>query len=367
MSMPHDDHIINAAIIGLGHRGLATLSRLRHIDNIRVVACVDSDPLARKAAGREAIARGMVVPRLLSDWEELIPGSPAILLIICTPRQTHSAISVAAMERGFDVAVEVPAATTLDECRQLVSAVRRTGRWFTMLENCCYDPFTLITDRLAEDGIFGELTHCEGSYIHDLRDRTGYLGDMLSDRMSNPYPTHGIGPMCCLLDIGRSDTIVSLCSMSSTATPATLINTTILRTRRGRTMLLQLDMTTPRPYSRLQTVCGTKGYISKYPVEILQADTIGTAPLTGSALTDYLSCHSHPLLDLYEEEGKRKGVENMMNYIMDRRMTELYMRGCPPDITVEDAALWSAIAPLTALSASQGGISVRVADYCLTE
>lgn len=359
---------ISAAIIGLGHRGLATLSRMRHIPAVRIEACVDPDNDSLHAAAQTALKYGMHMPRMLNDWHELLPGAPVTLLIICSPRNTHTSISIAAMHRGFDVAVEVPAATRMDECRNLVETVRLTGRWFTMLENCCYDPFTLITGQMIKEGVFGQLTHCEGAYIHDLRERSDYLNEMLSDKLSNPYPTHGIGPMCRLLGIGTEDKLISLCSLSSTAISDSLINTTILRTRLGRTMLLQLDMTTPRPYSRLQTVCGTRGYICKYPIETLQADSIGPDPLSGETLREYLSHLSHPLLDRYEAEGTRLGVENMMNYIMDRRIADLYLNHDTPDITVNDAALWSSIAPLTAISASHGGRPVTISDdYMTTE
>ncbi len=361
MSLSIGSPYVRAAIVGLGHRGIATLERLRHIPSLRITACVDPDEVSLHAASATAIKYGMTKPELFRDWSELNPQETATLLIICTPRHSHAAISIAAMERGFDVAVEVPAATTLEDCRKLIATVERTGRWFTMLENCCYDPFALLTKQMSADGMFGKITHCEGAYIHDLRNRPDFLDDMTRDRIANPYPTHGFGPMCELLGIGKTDNVVSLSSLSSTASSKTLINSTLFRTELGRTMLLQLDMTTPRPYSRLQTVCGTSGYISKYPVETLQSDTIGPEPLCGDALNEYLAHRSSPLLDLYRSEGERSGVENMMNYIMDRRTVDLYINREMPDITVNDAALWSSITPLSAISAQAGGFPVDMA------
>ena len=87
------------------------------------------------------------------------------------------------MERGKHVALEVPAAMTIDECWQLVDAAERTRRHCMMLENCCYDFFEMATLNMASRGLFGEVMHVEGAYIHDLRslnldtaDRTGYQG-----------------------------------------------------------------------------------------------------------------------------------------------------------------------------------------------
>lgn len=333
---------MKVAIIGLGHRGLATLKRWLSYPQATVVAVCDSDP-SRFTAVEQLPGSGHLA--CYEDWERLACESEATLLIICTPRHTHAEMACRAMELGRDVAVEVPAATTLEECRRIVETTGRTGRFFTMLENCCYDPFSLFTEQLVGEGALGEITHCEGAYLHDVTARPGFVADMRRDGPGNVYPTHGIGPVCRILGVGRTDEFVGLESMSPSVKGAT-INSTLLLTRLGRTVLLQMDLTTPRPYSRLQTVCGTLGYVSKYPVEVVQL--VGQEPLYGEALEKFMSEHRHPWVAAYEEDGRAAGVDNMMNYIMDRRLIHVYTNGLAPDITAADAALWCSLTPLTA-------------------
>ena len=127
------------------------------------------------------------------------------------------------MKNGKHAATEVPAAVTEDECWALVETSEKTKRHCMMLENCCYDFFELLTLNMARNGLFGELVHAEGAYIHDLLEsnfnKTGY-SDMWrlrenATRNGNLYPTHGLGPIAQCLNINRGDQMDHLVSMSS--------------------------------------------------------------------------------------------------------------------------------------------------------
>lgn len=353
--------MIRIAFVGLGRRGLATLRRHLALDHVEVAALCDSAPEALAEASALAPSA-----ELFSSWEAMLAsGLDARLVYISTDWATHAPIAIAAMREGYDVAVEVPAATNAEEGRRLIEAVKQTGRFFTMVENCCYDPFHLSTIALARDGILGEITHCEGAYIHDLRDeiKAGrWQAHAIAENHANPYPTHGLGPMCQILGIGFGgcDRMKEIVSMSPADAPG--INSSLISTERGRTMLLQYDTITPRPYSRLQTVCGRRGYISKYPVEMAMLDG-ATEPITGETLASLFAAHPHPLLEAYRPDGLRKGVGNMMNYIMDRRIVDLLRTDAAPDITVEDAVLWSSIAWLSKASAAGGSQPVAVPTW----
>ena len=67
------------------------------------------------------------------------------LIYITAPWSWHTPMAVYAMEHGKHVAVEVPAAVTIDQCWQLVETSERTKKHCMMLENCCYDFFELLT------------------------------------------------------------------------------------------------------------------------------------------------------------------------------------------------------------------------------
>lgn len=350
--------MVNIALIGLGQRGLATLRRYLRIKDARITVVCDlrSDALDE--------ARTLLPPGVIfdTDWHTAINRPEADTVFVCTDWRSHTEISVAALLCGKDVASEVPAAVSIADGMRLIETVKSTGRRFTMMENCCFDPFALSTLVMARSGALGDILHCEGAYIHDLRKL--YAGKWYGRESSlctgNPYPTHGIGPICQLLDVGRSDRLTELVSMTTSRGG---INSSLIRTERGRTILLQYDVNTPRPYSRLQTVCGTAGYVSKYPVETVQID--GHEPLHGKDLEEFLRDYRHPWLDKYEADAIALGVDNMMNYIMDRRLTDCLNGGLQPDITVTDAVLWSAISELTHISASQGSRPVEIPDFSI--
>lgn len=357
---------LRIGIVGLGYRGTSTLQRYMMLEEVDIVAIADlsEDALARatemmREAPRKHEAK---VYGGTDGWQRLCRQADIDLVVVCTDWASHAEIALCAMESGRHVAIEVPAATTVADCNRLIQASRRTGRHCTMLENCCYDTFHLGTMEMVRKGLFGELTHLEGAYIHDLRESFANGGNWMArftlNHAGNPYPTHGIGPVCQLLEAGKADDrLVSLVSM----TAPNNVSNTLLRTASGRTVLLQFDERTPRPYSRLQTVCGTKGFAQKYPLMTVQTDECGL--LTGSEAEAFVHSFWNEETRQYIQKGTQLGIKNMMNYLMDCRLVSLLLRGERPDITVEDAALWSGIAELTARSASQGGQPVEIPDF----
>lgn len=183
----------------------------------------------------------------------------------------------------------------------------------------------------------------------------------------NPYPTHAIGPMCQLLPEG--DTLDYLVSLSSPV-PGDHTNTSLIRSVSGVSMLLHYDISTPRPYSRMQTVCGTLGFLQKYPLPTVHLDTRGGAlELAGDEAVKYVESFIPATFQEMIREGRALGVSNVMNYMMDRRLLQAIDRirkedtgnapvTCRMDMDVRDAALWSSVIELTALSAEQGSVPV---------
>ncbi len=354
---------VRVAVIGCGERGKATISRWLQLPGVSIVAVCDINPDAVKMAQLLCAGQGVTVTTH-SDWMECLALDRYDLVYICTNWDTHASIAMTGMELGQNIAVEIPMATTIEDCIHVKRMAEESGRYFTMLENCCYDPFHLSSLQMVRDGALGELRHCEGAYIHDLRDRygDGWYKTESEAQFGNPYPTHGIGPICQLLDIGNSDRLKTLVSMS---TADGGINSTLINTELGRSILLQYDRVTPRPYSRLQTVCGSNGYISKYPIPTLQLND--NRALTGRDAERIVMSACHPWIEKYQAEGERLGVTNIMNYIMDCRLFETLRHYldtgiAAPDITPMDAALWSIIAPLTHLSVSHGNKPLHIPD-----
>lgn len=364
--------LVRIGFIGLGNRGMATLKRYLVIDDIEIVALCDVNTAHLGAAAELLRAEGKHCPVLLDSpegWRAMCQREDIDLVYICTDWLTHTPMACFAMEQGKHVAIEVPAATTVEECWQLVNTAERTRRHCFMLENCCYDTFHQATLTMAEEGLLGTLTHLEGAYIHDLRDKyeadgpKGWMARLCGQHKGNPYPTHGIGPVCQLLKIHRGDKLDYLVSMTpSTDVPYDVcVNNTLIRTVKGKTILLQYDVTTPRPYSRMQTVCGTRGFVQKYPRRCIMLD--GQELVKGDAVESLIAQYTRPDIANIQAEGHRLGVANIMNYTMDRRLIYCLREGLPLDIDVYDAAEWSCIAELSEQSALNGGIPIKIPDF----
>jgi predicted dehydrogenase len=300
-------------------------------------------------------------------------------------------MAVYAMEQGKHVATEVPAAKTMDECWQLVETSEKTKMHCMMLENCCYDFFELMTLNMARQDFFGEIVHVEGSYIHTLLDMLfskNQYSDMWrleeNQRDGNLYPTHGLGPVCQVLSINRGDKMDYLTSMSSidfqTAKKAEELaktddffskyaslsyrgnmNTTVVRTDLGKTIMIQHDITSPRPYSRIHLVSGTKGVARKWP-----------EPAKISTGHEWVSDDEmHKLEEVYTPEivkhigniAKEIGGHGGMDFIMDWRLIDCLRNGLPLDMDVYDATAWSCITPLSEWSVANRSNSIDVPDF----
>src|SRR5690606_10959110 len=290
---------VRIGFIGLGMRGPGAVNRMSKIEGVEIKALCDLRP--EQAQKAKALLDGTSHnPDLYSGsenaWKEMVDRDDLDLIYIATPWDLHVPMAVYAMEAGKHTAVEVPAAKTIDECWELVETSEKTKMHCMMLENCCYDFFELLTLNMARQGYFGEIIHGEGAYIHDLVDlnfnKNGYE-DMWRLRENyeqdgNLYPTHGLGPICQIMDINRGDQMDYLTSLSSNdfhmAAKAKELaaedsfydqfvgkdyrgnmNTTMIKTHKGRSIMVQHDVSSPRPYSRIHLVSGTKAFARKWP------------------------------------------------------------------------------------------------------
>lgn len=327
-----------------------------------------------------------------NEWKRLCERPDIDLVYIATPWHLHVPMAVYAMKQGKHVCVEVPAAKTMEECWQLVETSEATRKHCVILENCCYDFFELLTLNMARQGFFGEIVHAEGAYIHDLLEgnfsKTKYhnmwrLKENL--RNGNLYPTHGLGPVAQVLNINRGDKMDFLVSVATNdfmmgAMAKSLaakddfykpyvnktfrgnMNTTTIRTAKGKTIMLQHDVTSPRPYSRIHLVSGTKGAALKYPLP----GRIATGHedwLTENDFKTLEEKYQPVIVRKVGEMAKQVGGHGGMDFLMDWRIIDCLRNGLPMDMDVYDAALWSAIAPLSEKSLANRSNSVTIPDF----
>ncbi len=378
---------VRIGFIGLGMRGYDAVDRITYIDGVTVVALCDIEP-DRVEAVQTNILEGRGLPRAEAytgreAWKELCERDDIDLVYICT--------------KGKHVAVEVPAATSIEECWQLVDVAEQTQRHCMMLENCCYDFFELTALNMAQQGMFGELIHGEGAYIHNLEPYwheyyENWRLDFNQSHSGDVYPTHGLGPLCQAFNIHRGDRMKTLVSMSTPSYKGKKVaqemmgteefangdmTTTMIQTEKGKTLLIEHDVYTYRPYNRLYQLTGTEGFANKYPSEgftvledklpagflaegqHLNPHGFVPAEVRDKILKDYL----HPIAVEIEEKAKEVGGHGGMDFVMDYRLIYCLHNGLPLDQDVYDAAEWSCLGELTAASIANGGMPVQMPDF----
>ncbi|MDR0697677.1 MAG: Gfo/Idh/MocA family oxidoreductase, partial [Tannerella sp.] len=203
---------VRIAVIGLG-RGSGAVERLSQIEGTRIVALCDlrDDRIKRCQEQLKKFGRpeAVVYTGGEEEWKKVCERDDIDLIYNATPWMLHVPIALYAMKHGKHAVVEVPAALTVADCWALVDTAEETQRHCMMLENCCYDFFELATLNMARKGVFGEIYHGEGAYIHDLRsskhDKNGYHNmwrlEYSKRHTGNPYPTHGLGPVAQIMGI----------------------------------------------------------------------------------------------------------------------------------------------------------------------
>ena len=393
--------IVRIGVVGLGMRGGSAVDRLYYVPDSKVTAICDieQDRVDKTLARMQS--KGMTEVHTYGgeseSWRGLCESPEVDLVYICTDWKTHTPIALYAMECGKHVAIEVPAATTLDEIWALVNMSEKTRRHCMMLENCVYDFFEMSTLAMAQAGVFGEVIHVEGAYHHCLDPYwdeywESWRLEFNKENRGDVYPTHGIGPVCQVLDIHRGDRMKTLVSMDTRPINGPKIyqlkngvpcpefkngdqTSTLISTENGRTMLIQHDVMTPRPYDRLYQVVGTDGYAGKYPVQLYCLrenasledgyDALGTEKLySGDALKELQAKYPAALLNPeFIEVAKSVGGHGGMDYIMDYRLVYCLHNGLPLDMDVYDMAEWCCISELSRISLENGSMPVEVPDF----
>ena len=386
---------VRIGFIGLGNRGPGAVERMTHIEGTEIKALCDIRPERTNYVKKKlnaAAHRPEIFTGNTEEWRKMCERPDIDLVYIATPWDLHTPMAVYAMEQGKHVCVEVPCAKTVEECWQLVETSERTKKHCIILENCCYDFFELLTLNMARQGLFGEIVHGEGAYIHTLlegnfsKDKYYNMWRLKENfRNGNLYPTHGLGPIAQIMNINRGDKMDYLVAVASNdfqmkamANNLALnddfykqfankkyrgnMNTTTIRTNNGRTIMLQHDVTSPVVYSRIHKISGTKGSCLKYPlpgkISFGHEDWLGE-----NELKTLEHKYTPPIVQKVGEMAKQVGGHGGMDFLMDWRTIDCLRNGLPMDMDVYDAALWSAIGPLSERSVSNRSNSVDIPDF----
>jgi hypothetical protein len=394
IGVPFERHAeVRVAIVGTGLRGRSVLGELLGVEHVRITALCDIVPekVAMATEQMRAAGHDYSVAAFTSGeraFEELVRRDDIDIVYTATPWEWHVPVCVAAMEQAKHAATEVPAAYTIDECWTLVDTSERTRRHCVMMENCNYGYNELLVLNMVRAGLFGELKHAGAAYNHDLRailfekkDEGLWRRAHHTQRNGNLYPTHGLGPVALYLDIDRGDRFDYLVSMSTPEVGLTKwradhaeteserageryitgdLNVSLIKTAKGRTIRLEHDVSSPRPYSRINSVQGANGIFEDYPPRIyLDGMTPGHR---WQSIDAFKAEHEHELWRTLGEKA-RSGGHGGMDYLMTWRLVHCMREGLVPDIDVYDAAGWSAPGPLSEQSVRNGSVPVKFPDF----
>ncbi len=386
---------VKVAFIGLGNRGPG---HVRHINALypkaKITAICDiREKNVNKVADflKEHKQSPAIYTGQEEGWKEMLQRDDIDLVIVATPWEDHVPMCVYAMQQGKHVAVEVPAAITLEGCWQMVDTAEETQLNCMMMENVCYGDEELWILNMVENGIFGTLTYAEAAYIHNLREllfsKTGYYEQwrirhhLKSD--GNLYPTHGLGPVSQYLGIARGDRFDHLVSMSSLQAGLSEhslsvesdneffnrtdfthgdMNNCLIKTAKGRTILVQHDVVSPRPYSRINALAGTKAYHEGYPSRMSMVGK-GHKWLPEADYNEMREKYKHPIWNKLKDAIAKNGGHGGMDFVLNYRLVDCLNRGIPLDMDVYDAADWSVVTPLSIVSLELGSVPVRFPDF----
>lgn len=407
---------VKIGFVGLGGRGSYALYRYLSVPWTKIVALCDIEPDRVEKNVNFLKEHGIEVSGTYTGnegYKELCKRDDIDLVYICTDWVNHAPVALEALNNGKNVACEVPSATSLAECWALVNAAEKNRRHCMMLENCCYDFFELSALEMARQGVFGDIIHAEGAYCHNLTDYwDGYWRnwrlEFNSKHKGDVYPTHGLGPVCQALNIHRGDRMKTLVAMDTPSANGIKsvkrfqnedmpdfkngdLTATMILTEKGKSILIEHDVMTPRPYNRMYQLVGTEGYAAKYPVEQWsiskgQADSLGLflseqnengdglmnerdridfhGALPEDVVKKLQAKYPTPILDKdLEELAKRVGGHGGMDFLMDYRLNYCLHYGLPLDMDVYDLAEWCCIGELGAISIANGCAPVEVPDF----
>ncbi|GAB4470130.1 MAG: Gfo/Idh/MocA family oxidoreductase [Armatimonadaceae bacterium] len=384
---------VRVGFLGVGGRGRSLLRNVLAVDGAVVTALYDIREESVLKARQMVEDAGQPTPAVFTDpengYRDLCARSDVDLVYVAGPWDWHVPHAVCAMEQGKHVAVEVPAATTLEDCWRLVETSEQTRRHCVMLENCCYGHTELLVRNMVRDGLLGEILHGEAAYIHDLRSiLLADHGEGLwrrfphTQREGNLYPTHGLGPVAQYMGIHQGDRFDYLVSMSSPSRglglyrdrvtsaddpkrgevyPCGDINTSLIKTVQGRTIVLQHDVVSPRPYDRINLISGTKGTFRDYPPRLFLDGQEGGHDW--QSLDTFREKYEDPLWKQVGELARKLGGHGGMDFLMNYRLIQCFREGLPPDMDVYDAAAWSAPGPLSDQSIAQRSAPVPFPDF----
>jgi len=393
LSRPTDQKrtTVRVGIIGTGNRGKSLLRTLLNIEGVEIPALCDINMAHLKEAEDILSGAGRDKPELYHKdehtYRQMLTRDDLDAVIIATYWEWHTPMAVDAMKAGKYAGVEVPAAYTLDECWDLVNTHEETGVPCMMLENWSFRRDNLAVLNMIRQGLFGDIVHCHCAHSHDCIDHWFFDKDTGIDRWSakylvnhnrDQYPTHQQGPVISWMDIGCGDYYDYI---TSTASDSVAINdyferrfgkdhpnfartyaqgdvvTTVARTIKGKTLVINYDMQLPRPYDNRWMIQGTRGLYNEQREALYILDK---SP-------EYHKWEPFaPYQETYEHkwwQQEIKGGHGGTDWVELYHFVEAVRNKTQTPIDVYDSVIMSVIGPLSEQSIAMNSVPVKVPDF----
>lgn len=390
---------VKIGIIGHGCRGYGLMDTMLLTDMYEFIMVCDKYEDRVVSAQKQVFDKLGYEPKGTTNYHEVLANDEVEAVLISCDWELHIPIAIDAMRAGKAIALEVGGAYTVQDCFDLVAEWEKARVPFMFLENCCYNKDELLATNMAKAGKFGRIVYCSGSYAHDLRgevtcgkeNRHYRLRNYLNRNCEN-YPTHELGPIAKILGINRGNRMVSLVSVASGSfgmgayvdkknaegqyvnpeligaswAQGDIINT-IITCENGEQILLRLDTSLPRSYSREFVVRGTEGmYEQATNSTFFDGEREYWDPYEyASKNINNVERHNEFLPSFWRDITKEQmdaghgGMDYFELVDFAKRLTE----GRQMPIDVYDAAAWMVVTPLSEASIKAGGAPQAVPDF----
>ncbi len=385
---------VRVGIIGCGSRSGTHINHMVAIEGARITSVCDNHEPAAQNAAKSIVDGGGEEPKVYArgdrDYIRMLEDGVVDIVYILTPWEWHAEMCIESMKRGAHAFVELPAATTVEDCWKIVDTAEKHQKHCMILENVCYGREELMVLNMCRQGAFGTITHGEGAYIHDLRGQmrqiergTGSWRVRHHETTDGSlYPMHGLGPIAQYMNIDRGDRFTTLTSMSSLSAgfkeyaeanfppdhprnQATYVcgdmNSCLIKTYKGRSILVQHDVSTPRPYSRLNLIQGTQGIFAGFPSRVALEKWGNTH--NWQDLDKCREEYEHPLWARMREDAAKHGGHGGMDFVMNWRVIHCLLNGLPLDINTYETASWSAVVELSVKSVANNSAGLEFPDF----
>lgn len=180
----------NVAMIGLGF-GAEFIPIYQAHPNANVYAICQRTPEKLNAIGDR-----FQIEKRFTNFDDVLKDPNVDFVHINSPIPDHAPMSLAALKAGKHVMCTVPMATTIDECRQIVEMVKKTGLKYMMAETVVYSREYLFIKEMYDKGELGKIQYLAASHPQDMDGWPEYWERMIPMH----YATHVVSPCLALVD-----------------------------------------------------------------------------------------------------------------------------------------------------------------------